>query len=497
MRFPSRLFAALLAIAGASAWFVVSTVTMDEIPDPAIVAVAAIAALVFVSAFSGTPIRTRLANASRPDSASAFVGGALAWGGAPLIVLLARATDAPSGSESLFFTTAGWAIAGVVVACAVRRERPGPLHIAGALFATLGAAALLASWERPSSFSPFVKFPVQEIEMLAAGVVFAVGSLALLQASRRLGPRTALWLGIAGAALLGIVATTTTGIGDLGTYQRIWPQLTLLGAALASLSTGWLGVLSSDGLVRSASLLFIPPVAVATLFGLERVTGVYGVNPIIWPAALAGAAIVVAGVSVLWVVPRPGKRADEALSERRATAPFAGTNPLLLKVGAACALAASLAGAVSLALPAFASSVDGLLSNGEVFRASWTMAGAESAAGWLPLLVGLLALSAAWNGLTGPAREAPLTPVLVGLIGVAAYPVLVSTPLATWNRWIPADVQQAYGTEYARLVMYPVSDPIRLVALALACAACLAIALSTGRAIMHRATTHTESKETT
>jgi len=170
---------------------------------------------------------------------------------------------------------------------------------------------------------------------------------------------------------------------------------------------------------------------------------------------------------------------------------------LLLKVGAACALAASLVGAVSLSLPAFASIVDGLLSNGEVFRASWTMAGAESAAGWLPLLVGLLALSAAWSGLTGPAREAPLRPVLVGLIGVAAYPVLVSTPLATWNRWIPADVQQAYGTEYARLVMHPVSDPIRLVALALACAACLALALSSGRAIMHRATTHAESKETT
>lgn len=497
MKFPYRLFAALLVITGSSAWFVVSTVAMDEIPDPAVVAVAALVALVLVSAFSGTPIRARMAGAGRSDTMIAAAGGALALGAAPLLVLLVRATDAPSGSESLFFTSAGWAVAGVAVACAVRSERPKPIHVAATLFAALGAAAVLASWERPSSFSPFVKFPVQELEMLAAGVAFGVGSLALTHAVRRLGPRTALWLGVAGAAFLGSVATALAGSGDWATYGRVWPQLLLLGAALASLSTGWIGVLSSDGLARSASLLFVPPVAVATLSGLERMTGAYGVSPILWPAVLAGAAIVLAGVVLLWTLPRAGRRDDYAAPETDSYVSRAGADHWLYGVGLLAALLGVIGGATSLALPAFASSVVGVLSGGEEFRASWTMVGAESAAGWLPLLVALIALSATWRVSGRRGRGEAMWPALVGLAGVAAYPLLVSTPLATWNRWIPADIQQAYGTEYARLVMHPVSDPVRLAALALACVACLALAASSGRAIMHRATTQTESKETT
>ena len=478
MTIGSRMLAALLVVAGASAWFVVSTVTMDELPDQALVASAALVALVLVSAFSGTPTRARMAGASRTSVAAAIVGGALAWAAAPLAVLMVRATDAPSGTESLFFTTAGWALAGVLVAYAFRSERPRAIHITGALFAVLGAAALLASWERPSSFSPFVKFPGREAVMLAAGVAFALGSLALVYAARALGPRSALWLGLAGAAALGLAATVTSGVGDAASYARIWPQLLLLAAALASLSTGWLRLLSSDGLVRSSALLFVPPVAITVLSLLERATGAYGVNPILWPATLAGSAIAAAGAALLWVVPRAGTRAHttDADSARPVTLGPAQRSWLAFSVGAA--LVGGVAGAASLALPAFAASSQGVVGNGASFSVAWTMVGAESAAGWLPLLIALLVLSAAWERFARGASRSRAWSALVGMVGVASYPLLVATPLTTWNRWIPADVQQAYGTEYARLVMSPVSDSVRLVALALVGVACLALAAS-------------------
>jgi hypothetical protein len=48
------------------------------------------------------------------------------------------------------------------------------------------------------------------------------------------------------------------------------------------------------------------------------------------------------------------------------------------------------------------------------------------------------------------------------------YPFVAATPLRTATRWIPADVQQSYGTEYARLTFEALHDPVRLVALAMA-----------------------------
>ena len=39
-------------------------------------------------------------------------------------------------------------------------DRPGPTALSGAVAAAVGSAGLLASWESPSSFSPFAKFPL-------------------------------------------------------------------------------------------------------------------------------------------------------------------------------------------------------------------------------------------------------------------------------------------------------------------------------------------------
>ena len=70
---------------------------------------------------------------------------------------------------------------------------------------------------------------------------------------------------------------------------------------------------------------------------------------------------------------------------------------------------------------------------------------------------------------------------------------LADTPLHTWTRWIPAEVQHAYGTEYARLTFEAAPSAVRLAAAGFALAACIALIVSAvlgrrhGDALVHSA----------
>jgi hypothetical protein len=481
----STVLSALLVLAGSSAWFVVSTITLDELPDAAVMASALCVALVFVSVFAGTPVREKLREAGRLGITQAVVGGVVAWFASFFLVISQRATDAPSGSETLFFSTAGWAVACVLLAFADKDRRPSLPQLAGAAAALLGVAAMLANWERPSSFSPFVKFPEQELLMLLAGVLFAVGSLLVVRAGRALGARSALWLALAGGTLAALLAAGVGGFGTIGTYTRLWPQLLLLGASLGSLAVGWTALVAREGLTRPAALLFLPALAVTALSVVERALGVYGPNPILWSAVGAGALLTVAGSAVVWALPRMAviDSGDAGLRAR------------LAWVGLWLGAVAIVGGTVALALPAFSAQVDAVLQSGGAFRASWTMLGFESAVGWLPIVSGLLAVAGALDALHTrlPARAA--LSALAGLVAVCTYPFLLSSALHTWNRWIPAEAQQSYGTEYARLTMNAVPDPVRISALIAAAVACLTLMVFVVRSKKPLQAAGTDTKE--
>lgn len=486
------MFAALLVAAGSSAWFVISTITLDELPDAALMAAALLVALAFVSAFAGTPDRDRIAAAGRHGWVSAALGGGLAWAASPLLVFSQRSTDAPSGSETLFLTTAAWGALCVMVAFADRTRRPTWSQPAGALLALLGAAVILANWERPSSFSPFIKFPLREALFLVAGVLFAAGTLLLIRSAKTLGTRTALWIALAAALVLSALMAPFSGLGEMPTWVRLWPQVLLLGAALGSFAVGWIGLTSAFGLARPASLLFIPPLAISGLAALERALGVYGPNPIVWLAASAGAVLLVAGAALVWgIAPPSSDRAAGPLLSSHSHDP-ALRGRLGLAVLAIAGVSTAL-GAVTLALPAFAADVDAALPGGEAFRASWTMLGFESAAGWLALFAGLLALAGVLDLRRGRDPKLVVWTALTGLLAVASYPLLVTTPLHTWNQWIPAEVQQSYGTEYAHLNMNAVPDSLRYVALALSLLSCCTLIVYALRST--RLSSHAEAAE--
>ncbi len=159
-----------VAVLSAMSSFIVTTVAMDSLPDPVLVGVSAVVAFVIIAAAGGWRVAEELRRLERSTLALALAGGALAFWAAPLLALTQRATSAPSGADSLFFTTTTWAVLVVLGAYLIGSERPALTGIAGAVCSAAGAAGLLASWEYPSSFSPFAKFPAREALMLLAGV---------------------------------------------------------------------------------------------------------------------------------------------------------------------------------------------------------------------------------------------------------------------------------------------------------------------------------------
>jgi hypothetical protein len=93
----------------------------------------------------------------RDEIARAAVAGALGVFAAPYLVAANRMSDAPPGSELVFFAAVLWGGLGIIAAAgaAVIARRPAkavPL-CAGAVAAVIGAAGVLANWERPSCAS--------------------------------------------------------------------------------------------------------------------------------------------------------------------------------------------------------------------------------------------------------------------------------------------------------------------------------------------------------
>ena len=116
-------------------------------------------------------------------------------------------------------------------------------------------------------------------------------------------------------------------------------------------------------------------------------------------------------------------------------------------------------GIAQLATPALDAVAQG--GTGAPFHAAWMMLGSESAVGWLAFAAPWLVLSA----VLAAAYRAPLatwgSAVGAAVVCLIATLPLRDTTLHTWNRWVPADVQQTYGTEYSRLVTSAHFDPVR------------------------------------
>ena len=107
----------------------------------------------------------------------------------------------------------------------------------------------------------------------------------------------------------------------------------------------------------------------------------------------------------------------------------------------------------------------------------------------------MLALALAYDVPRSGTLRRLLVAVTLVVAGLAAYPLVVATPLRTWNRWIPAEIQQAYGTEYARLSIVATPGVFHLASAALALAACLILVVLAARGLRGPEPIHTVLEE--
>ena len=86
---------------------------------------------------------------------------------------------------------------------------------------------------------------------------------------------------------------------------------------------------------------------------------------------------------------------------------------------------------------------------------------------WLPVLtIGAQQVKQASVMDSGDLNQTPgaSNGAAAAVVGVVSAIPLLGTTLHTWNRWVPAEVQQTYGTEYARLTVTAHIEPVRVAA---------------------------------
>ncbi len=444
---PSIVAAVLLAV-GAAVQFITAIEARRAYSAELLAAIIALAGAAALMAFG------RRAGEATSKAvgirALAFATGAAGLFGAPYVVLLHRYSDAPPGSEILFLTTAAWA---VMLALLTLRWRASDLVLAsGALLVLGGVAGTVGNWERPSSFSPFIRYSTEEYWMLAGGLAWAFMWWFLDRALRR-----------------DEAASVVVPLAAGGVTAALLTMLVRPGGGLQALAAGGLGLgtlFVASAVTTAASVLLLrqrgpravagayamPAAAITSLTWLEQATGAFGPQPILLAPAFAGAATTLAGVTMWWVRERGVFRGPVA---KRWALPLAWVS-----VAAA---------AVGLAMPALQAQVTGLRTSGQGFEAQFVLRGIEVVGPWLALGISLGAAATVLSRSAIESRAAAL------FVAIAVWPLVGWTPLHTLTRFIPAEVQVDFGSEFASIAFSRLSTPFSYVAL---CGSGVVLALS-------------------
>jgi hypothetical protein len=410
-----------------------------RLPAPALAAGQAIGALAIAVIIAGRPLAAVRALDPRSRALACASGLALVLG--PVAVLSsARMSDAPAGSVVVFWMAGGWALIAALFGATIAFRAGGRVRAAmaaaGGLVVLAGVAGVVANWERPSSFSPLVRFPVQEVAILAGGALLIAGALALIRVAGERGLDGSLVLATATAAVAGSAWWAVGGLSTGWSALAEQPvQVVLAAVAWGVVCVALPRVLRSNGPERSGALLGAAPLLLSALIWVEQLVGVAGPQPMIVPGVVAGGVTLGAGFMALWAA-RGGRPAEG--SRRRIIVAFALV-PLVL-AAEALTLSAVLA-QVRASGPAGA------------FVGSWTLLGWESVAG-----VTAFALAALLCALA--LADRPVWPALLGLAGCAVWPLALSTPMHVLTAWLPIGIEQYYGTEYASIDFTRVVSPV-------------------------------------
>ncbi len=440
------------AVSAAAAWLAVAVFATGQFVFQTAAVGSNASAVAALCAFSAAVGLLLVGGSVRPGSlkeiraaqaTAAAVLGAVAFAGAPLFVMANRFSDAPAGSLALFWTVpfAGFVLVAAHVVAS--RELRGLTRVAAALVALVGAAAVLANWERPSSFSLLARHVSQQLALGVSALVWAAALVALVILAEKYGRRAALgWaaLGSLGAAVI-LAATGAPAVPSV--LGALFAAPLALFVAGATASTVYASRRWSPALAGSA-LLMVP--AALTLFTfVEAAVGALGPRPVLLDAAFAATCVGAVGA---YGAVRSGSERVRA-------------SWLVL----APAVAAALIAVAAMVVPGVAVAVRGARTDMQAFSANFTLSGAETIGGWLVFSLALFLLLETVLQSRSSVRRSVGT-VLIAITVAAGWAILRFVPLHVWVSWIPAEVQQDYGTEYASITYSAVSTAVQIASLA-------------------------------
>lgn len=463
-RGASLVWAAVLAVAFAT--FVGMAVELaGRVHAAPLVSALTFGALAVAVLAAGRPIRVVGAMQLRDQSLAAAAGVLLVFA-VPAVIVSVRMTDAPAGSLVVFWMSGGWAapaaLLGAVLAWGHSRWAAF-LSLAGGAAAAIGVAAVVANWERPSSFSPLVRFPSQELAILGAGVLVLAGALLLVRAARE-GKLDGPLVCAAGAgAIAGAVWWVIDGM-SAGALAERPVEFVIAAVAWGVVCVALPRVVRSEGPSRAGALLALAPLLLTTLIGVEQVVGVLGPQPMILSGVAGGALVLLAGAIALW-------------HSGSARVPTAGRKSPSWTWLALVPVALALIG---LALPAIIATADVRMAPGR-FVGQWTLLGWESVSGLAAF--GLAALAAALSRV-----GRPLVPAAVALAACAGWMWLSDVPMHVLKGGLAPGIEQYYGTDYGSITFVALANWWSASAVVLAASVLvIVIAVALRRSAVHTA----------
>ncbi len=444
--------------------FMLTTAALQVVPAASIVALELVFGAAFLwVVFAGLPADISFVKRDwRPLAGAA----ALLWLALSLSVWR-RYTANPPGSDTVFILS----LAPVFVMWLARRylgELIGPARLVGAAVGVLGMAAILANWERPSTFSPFVRFPSQELWLLGAAVAWAAFAVALRRLVKRdeaRDPAVIVAVIVSLAALPALVVALVSP-GPTALFQGIVPNITLLVAlGLAGIGMPYAlltRLLATREASATAGALFATPVLMTLTVIIDAYQGVRPKVPMVMTPMTVGCLLAVLAIYLVWRGDRDLELNGVANAGRRLVlTEFSGR---VLRFLAGASLLVAL---LAFYLPVASNLITGTQDNGRPFEAMWLTRGFQTVGGYLLLLAaGLLVYlfsriaERGWEG----ARAAVVTgwaAVVLGLI--AGWWFAGASSFSAWQSWVPAEIQHALGSEYATFIETPLTNVPALV----------------------------------
>jgi drug/metabolite transporter (DMT)-like permease len=273
---------------------------LSHIPAVLMVALKLSIAALFILPFAlGQVLKAKF---TREDWYYFLSAGVLGGSFAQLTQVISRYSFTPSASDIAFWLSVS-PVFSVFLAYFFLRERISFAKFVGIATGVLAMILVLGSWERPSTFSPLVRYPREELVIILSALCWAGFTLIAKRMATRHPPMVSAAMTLSVGSVVPLVWSIANGqfaaVSRLGNGD--WVLLIILGVVGAGLAyLLWFQALGQTDTTKCLVVLMSTPVALTLLRGTEIWTGVTGPSPMIEVPLRMGILLTVLGVVAVW-----------------------------------------------------------------------------------------------------------------------------------------------------------------------------------------------------